>query len=106
MGTYYGPKVLEPYMQAFWDPVGFLDGEWSQEKQQAFNNLYNLHIFGTRPFGDQFDIILDNRNDSRYMSRYGISWSDVKDPRKLSQSRHSTFNSSLNFVSSNIDKLY
>lgn len=106
MGTYYGPKELEPYMQAFWDPVGFLDGEWSEDKQKAFNNLYNLQIFGTRPFGNTFDSILDNRNDQRYMDRYGLSWANVKDPRKLSQSRSSTLNSAINFVSSNIDKLY
>lgn len=104
--AYYGPKELESYMQAFWDPVGFLDGEWTYEKQDAFNNLYNLNFAGWSPFRNQFDAILDKRDNAQYMDRYGINWSDVKDPRKLSQSHNAPVVHSLNFVSSNIKRLY
>lgn len=104
--TYYGPKEWEPYVTAFWDPNQFLNSEWSYEKQKAFNDLYNFSVFGWSPFRDQFDSILDSRNDQLYLDRYGLDWSDVKDPRKLSQSKRSASVNAINFVSSNIKRLY
>lgn len=105
MGTYYGPKEFGPYVQAFWDPVGFLDGEWSYDKQKAFSNLYNFSIGGWSPFRNQFDSILDARNDQLYLDRYGLDYSDVKDPRKFVHGSSPVVHT-LNFVSDNVKRLY
>lgn len=107
MGTYYGPKEFEPYVMAFWDPRGFLYSPWTKEKQDAFDVLYNFQVpyTGWSPFRDQFDSILNQRNNDIYLARNDISYGDIKDPRKLASTHSGTLNT-INFISSNIKRLY
>lgn len=105
--TYYGPLSWAEYMDAIYHPKEWLNSEWSKEKQTAFNDLYDFSIGGYSPFRDTFDKILDERNNDLYMDRYGLTYADVKDPRKLkSNSTVGMALSTINFVSSNIKRLY
>lgn len=81
----------------------WLYGDYDEEKLQQFNFYYQLPV--VRQY---FDYLLDLRADKEYMSRYGLDWTDVHDPRKLrSTSSGSAFiRSGFNFVSSNVKRLY
>lgn len=105
--TYYGPDEWSEYVDAFWHPKEWINSEWSKAKQDAFNNLYDLGVLGWYPFRDEFDKILNDRNNELYMGRYDLDYSDVKDPRKLSTtSSVKVLGNGINFVSSNIKRLY
>lgn len=54
------------------------------------------------------DYKLDLRSDEEYLRRYGMSYEDVHDPRKLRQvsSGSRLYGTALNYVSKNVDKLY
>lgn len=77
----------------------WLYSDWSKEKYDTFTALYQ--IYGVRQY---FDFLLDQRKDQEYMAANQLDWSDVHDPRKLSQT--SSLGSVYNFVSSNIKRLY
>lgn len=79
------------------------EDNWSEEKLQTFEKLY-----ATR-FGKMYiDYLLDRRTDSEYLNRYGLSYSDIHDPRKLRQvgSASRLYGYGLNFVSDNVKRLY
>lgn len=100
MGQYYGPKFLEDYMMAFWDTKNWLMGSgWNERKQEVFDNLYNLP-----GFHNTFDRLLDTRDREYYLRRYGMDYSNVRDPRKIAVS--GVISSSINFVSDNVKRLY
>lgn len=77
----------------------WLYSDWSKEKYETFKTLYQIP--GIKQY---FDYILDKRSDSEYMDINQVDWSDIHDPRKLSQTH--SFGSMVNFVSSNVTRLY
>ena len=81
----------------------WLYGDYDEDKLGQFELLHNI------PFvGDYMDYLLDRRADKEYMDRYGLDYSDIHDPRKLRQTSSGTrfIGGALNFVSSNVKKLY
>lgn len=107
-GTYYGPDWLRPYAMALWNTEDWLNGEWSKSDQEAFDILYDFNVFGISPFRDNFDRILNEKAWNAYSKRYGLTYADIKDPRKY----HTAFgqsqlmNGGVNFVSRNLKRLY
>lgn len=109
MGSqYHGPDWLRPYAMALWYPQDWLNGEWSKADQDAFERLYDFNIFGIRPFGTQFDDILNQKDWDLYSDRYQMDYKDIKDPRKFMNhfGQNATVRSSIAFVSSNVKRLY
>lgn len=109
--TYYGPDFLRPYAMAVWNTEDWLNGSWSKEDQAAFDLLYDFNVMGIRPFGSNFDRILDQKDWDFYSGRYDLTYSDIKDPRKF----HNSFGNAtgmkqvgsyLNYVSDNVKRLY
>lgn len=80
----------------------WLYGEYDEQKLTQFELLYHT------PFGAYMDYKLDLRSDEEYLRRYGMSYEDVHDPRKLRQvsSGSRLYGTALNYVSKNVDKLY
>lgn len=108
MGSYYGPDWLRPYAMAFWNTEDWLNGEWTKQDQEAFDILYGFSVFGYNPVRDNFDRILNAKAWDNYAERNGLDYSDIKDPRKFSSSfgQSQLVTGGLNFVSSNIKRLY
>lgn len=81
----------------------WLYGDYDENKLRTFELLHNIPVIR-----NYMDYLLDRRADQEYLDRYGMDYSDVHDPRKLRQvSSGSQFiGASLNFVSSNVSKLY
>lgn len=86
--------------QAFTD---WLYGEYDEQKLTQFELLHNVPVLG-----QYMDYKLDLRRDQEYMARHQLSYSDIHDPRKLSEtsSGSALYGSTLRMVSKNIDKLY
>lgn len=81
----------------------WLYGDYNETKLRQFTLLHNI------PFVSNYmDYLLDLRANNEYLERYGMDYTDVHDPRKLSSVRSGSqlVGSSLNFVSKNVDKLY
>lgn len=78
------------------------DGDWNETKYQQFNLLY------ATPLRYYMDAVLDHRSAEEYLDRYGMDYTDIHDPRKLTgTSSTATFVSSgYRMVSRNIEKLY
>lgn len=79
------------------------EDDWSKQKLAQYEALSLI-----KPIGAYFDWLLSVRSDEEYLSRYGMEYSDIHDPRKLSQvsSADRLLGSTINFISSNIDRLY
>lgn len=77
--------------------------EWNDENLARFEMLYAV-----QPTKSYIDYLLDRRSDREYMSRYGLSPSDVHDPRKLRQvsSASSMMSYTLGTVSDMVKYLY
>lgn len=101
--TYYGPDSLFEFADAINHPKEWLYGPWSEEKYRTYKFL-NI-VPGVR---DYMDYLLSVRSDEEYLRRYGMDYSDIHDPRKLSQtgSFQNLGRSSVSYVSSNIKRLY
>lgn len=101
--TYYGPSWLGEAYDAFTNTEAWLYGPWTKEKYETYKAL-NL-VPGVSHY---MDYLLDVRRDEEYLRRYGMDYTDLHDPRKLSQtgsySRLGGY--TLNFVSRNIHRLY
>lgn len=79
-------------------------GSSDPEYAAAWRNWSRYMISGFPVIGD-FVKQLDNWNYiNDYMANRGLSWSDVKYPSRISGS--GGFGSTLNYVSSNIERLY
>lgn len=80
----------------------WLYGSYDKNKLTMFELMYHT------PLGPYMDYKLDLRGDEEYLRRYGMSYEDVHDPRKLHQvsSGSRMYGSALSFVSKNVDKLY
>lgn len=79
------------------------DDNWSETKLQVYELIDSTHL------GHAYlDYLLSRRSDEEYLDRYGMDYPDIHDPRKLSQvsSASALIRSGLNFVSSNINRLY
>lgn len=102
--NYYGPDLLGELYDGFTNTKGWLyaDG-YTENKLKAYNILRNVPVFS-----NYMDYLLDNRSDAEYLRRYGMSYSDIHDPRKLrsTSSGSSLVGSSINFVSHNVSRLY
>lgn len=81
----------------------WLYGEWNEKKLQQFEMAYAVP--GVR---DYLDYLLDKRADEEYLRRYGMSYSDIHDPRKLRQvsSSSSMMSRGYHMISRNVDSLY
>lgn len=77
----------------------WLYGDYDEGKLKTFEVLYSIP--GIRNY---MDMLLDYRADREYLNRYGMSWSDIHDPRKLHSVRSTS--GMISFVSENVDKLY
>lgn len=87
----------------FTDPEGWLYSSWSEEKYNQYllmDSFYPLHLW--------MDYLLDKRGTSEYLDRYGMDYSDIHDPRKLSStdSSRNLLTYGQRMVSKNINKLY
>lgn len=105
---YFPPRTMgqafrKIYEQFDKDMTNWLYGEWSQEKLKQFEFLSNVPILGS-----YMDYKLDVRQDEEYLKRYGMSYSDIHDPRKLHQVGSGTrlYGSSFNWVGKNLNRLY
>lgn len=77
----------------------WLYGEYDEEKLRQFQIAYAIP--GVRNY---LDYLLDRRADQEYLSRYGMDYTDIHDPRKLRQTRSGS--SVISSVSSNVSRLY
>lgn len=79
------------------------EDNWTEEKLSTFEKLY-----GTKLGKMYFDYLLDRRADNEYLKRYGLTYSDIHDPRKLRQvgSASHMYGYAMNFVSDNVKRLY
>lgn len=81
----------------------WLYGEWNEKKLSQFEKAYAI------PGGrDYLDYLLDKRADEEYLRRYGMSYNDVHDPRKLRQASSASrmMSSGYRMVSRNVGSLY
>lgn len=81
----------------------WLYSNWSEQKYEDYK------ILDMVPGVHQYmDYLLDKRADSEYLSRYGMDFTDIHDPRKLSQtsSANSLYGFGYRMISKNIDSLY
>lgn len=88
------------FQQQFTD---WLYSDWSEGKYEDYKLLNSIP--GVSHY---MDYLLDIRADSEYLSRYDMDFSDIHDPRKLSQSSSAQ---SLNgygyrMISRNVSRLY
>lgn len=85
-----------------WGFSEWLYGPWDKEKYETYKVL-NI-IPGVSHY---MDYLLDVRADEEYLRRNGMDYSDIHDPRKLSQtgSEQSLGRSALS-VSKNVARLY
>lgn len=82
--------------EAFTD---WLYSGYDKQKLDTFTGLYAI------PGIHQYmDYKLDIRKDNEYLARYGMDYSDVHDPRKLSQVNSGA--RALEWVSHNVTRLY
>lgn len=74
--------------------------------EQKYNTAVFLH--GVPFVGDYMDYLLDVRAGKEYLERHGMDYSDIHDFRKLlgSNSGSRLSRDVINFVSSNVDRLY
>lgn len=81
----------------------WLYGEYDENKLAQFEMMYHL------PFiKDYMDYKLDLRADQEYLKRYGMTYADVHDPRKLKQvgSGSRMYGAGFDMVSKNVGRLY
>lgn len=81
----------------------WLYGDWDKQKYQRYLKMDSVPYLHQR-----MDYLLSLRSDQEYLSANGMSYSDIHDPRKLPSHNAavSYYGSILNFVSSNINRLY
>lgn len=91
----------KPSLQKQFDE--WLYGDWNEQKYKDYKMLNSVPIVR-----DYMDYMLSVRSDNEYLRRYGMDYSDIHDPRKLSQSGSSSRLNShgYNMISRNISKLY
>lgn len=79
------------------------DDNWNETKYQQFTLLYSIPVVS-----NYMDAVLSNRSGKEYLNRYGMDYSDIHDPRKLSGTAQTAgfIGSSYRMISSNIGKLY
>lgn len=98
-----GVNLTKEYLTFFYeDPHAYEEMLGLDDDQAAFLDWFasNVPIFGDFvKMRDNFNYIMD------YMKNYGLDWSDMRYPSKVTGSGSSPFGS-LNFVSSNLKKLY
>lgn len=94
------------YKQSWFDTTPMQDwlyGSWSKEKLRQFTFYRNVPVLS-----QYMDYLLDLRDNEHYLDRNGMTYSDIKDPRKLSsvQSGSRLVGSAYSIVSKNVEKLY
>lgn len=91
-----GP-IVYPYLEKA--ASDWLYGDWSESKYDLYKRVNQIP--GVNQY---FNYLLDKRADSEYMRHNQIDWSDIHDPRKLSQT--SSYGGLVNYVSNNVSRLY
>lgn len=117
--TYYGSKWAEDIYNGVKSNVDFLMsirdnpkdnqfsewlyGSWDKEKYDRYKLLNAIP-----GISHYMDYLLDIRADNEYLNRYGMDYSDIHDPRKLSQTGSSAVlgGYAYHFVSKNVNRLY
>lgn len=81
----------------------WLYGDWNESKYKDYKMLNSIPVVR-----DYMDYMLSVRSDNEYLTRYGMDYSDIHDPRKLSQSNSSArlYSSGYHMISRNINRLY
>lgn len=79
------------------------EDNWDERKYNKFLAYYSIPLVS-----NYMDYLLDRRAAQEYLNRYGMSYSDIHDPRKLISTKGSVSftRATYSFVSDNIDKLY
>lgn len=94
------PLLHDPIADLFDD---WYRSTWSKQKNSQYNLLKQIP-------GISWNIAIyeGNRSNESYLDRYDMDWSDVKSPNKLpgNASVGSGYARALNYVSSNLHKLY
>lgn len=97
------PRMFDDYplMDQYRDWL--YDDNYTKDKFGKVAVLSNLPVIG-----DYTNYLLDMRKADEYLNRFGMDWSDIHDPRKLTAfgSTGGGIRRSLNFVSGNIKRLY
>lgn len=96
--------AFKPVLEQFdKDMTTWLYGEWNQQKLSQFELLSNVPLLGS-----YMNYKLDLRQDEEYLRRYGMSYSDIHDPRKLHQTGSGTalYGRSFDWVVKNLHRLY
>lgn len=95
-------KIKSDLYQADKQFTEWLYGPVDEQKLSQLEFLYHT------PLKPYIDYKMDMRQDAEYLARYGMTLADVHDFRKLHQfdSGSAVYGSALNFVSSNINRLY
>lgn len=82
----------------------YLYGSWTENKyhQYLFNKAF-IPLYGTYA-----EMKMAQRESKEYLNRYGLDYTDIHNPERLSETSATTraYSAGLNFVSSNITKLY
>lgn len=100
------PGAIYDYLSRQWNnSVNWLYGQdadgWTEKDQHDFE------VMRTNPvMAYLMDAELDKRATREYMANRGLTWSDIHDPRKVHATNAQAVFNSLNFVSSNITRLY
>lgn len=80
----------------------WLYGPWDKQKYETYKLLNVID-----PVSKYMDYLLDIRADNEYLQRFGMDYSDIHDPRKLSQTGSSqALGRAMLSVSKNVAKLY
>lgn len=81
----------------------WLYSDWSEQKYEDYKILDMVP--GVHHY---MDYLLDVRADNEYLSRYGMDYSNIHDPRKLNQtsSANALYGMGYRMISKNIEKLY
>lgn len=72
---------------------------WSEEKLAKYEALSVIP-----GISHYMDYVLDKRADEEYLRRYGLTYADIHDPRKLKQVGSAV--RGLEWVSSNVRRIY
>lgn len=90
---------------------GLMDdyADWLYEDNYTKEKFSKVALASILPgIGQYTQYLLDMRNAEEYLARNQMTWSDIHDPRKLTGfgSTAASYRAGLNFVSSNVKRLY
>lgn len=106
--SWYGPGYMDsPFHKWFGDLTGvnWYDdwyGGYDEKKYRSYQFFHALPFFS-----DYIDTNIATHKTEKYLDRYGLDFSDIRDPSSLYDSGNGSRTlHQLNYVSSNLHKLY